>query len=215
MSDIFREVDEEVRRSQAEALWKRYGNLIIGLCVLVVIGVGGYRYFEWQKENAAAAAGAEFEAAISMLQGGKTVEGEAAIAKIAASGSGAYRTLAQFRAASDQAKKDPPGALKTFDALASDQTIEAAFRDMARLRAGMIAVDLEGFADVERRLLPLVSNNGSFRHQAHELMAASAVKAREMDKAQRYLDAIIIDRQAPADLRGRAEVLIGVTRGAK
>jgi hypothetical protein len=215
MSDIFREVDEEVRRSQAEAVWRKYGGLILGLCVLIVVGVAGYRWYEWQNEKAASAAGAEFETALNLLQSGKAPEGEAALARIAEGGASAYKALARFRLASEQAKRNPQAALKGFEALSNDQAVDPAFRDMARLRAGMLAVDLEALPDVERRLMPLVSGNGAFRHQAHEMMAAAAVKAGAMEKARQYLDAIIIDRQAPADLRGRAEVLIGVTRGAK
>jgi hypothetical protein len=215
MSDIFREVDEEVRRSQVEAIWRRYGWLIVGACILVVAAVGAYRWYEWQREKAAAAAGAQFEAAIELLQGGRTADGEAALTRIAAEGAGAYQALARFRIASEQVKRDPRQALAAFEALSNDQGIDPAFRDIARLRAGAIAVDLESLADVERRLAPLAASNGAFRHQAHELMAAAAVKAGDMDKARQYLDSIIIDRQAPADLRGRAEVLIGVTRGAK
>jgi hypothetical protein len=215
MSDIFREVDEEVRRSRAEALWARYGVVVIALCALLVAGVAGYRYVEWQKETAAAAAGAQFEAALNLLQSGKAAEGEAALAKITAGGSGIYKALAQFRAASEAAKRDPAAALTAFDGLAADAGLDGALRDMARLRAGVIAVDARPFAEVEQRLQPLISNNGAFRHQAHELLAAAAVKAGDMARARQFLDTIIIDRQAPAEMRSRAETLIGVTRGVK
>jgi hypothetical protein len=215
MSDIFREVDEEVRRSQAEAIWARYGGVIIALCALLVAGVGGYRYFQWQKETAAAAVGAQFEAAVSLFQSGKAAEGEAAMTKIAAEGSGTYKALAQFRAASELAKRDQAAALRAFDGLSADPALDAALRDVARLRAGALAVDSQALPDVERRLLPLTSGNGSFRHHAHELLAAAAVKAGDMPRAQKYLDSIIIDRQAPSELRSRAETLIGVTRGVK
>ncbi len=215
MSDIFREVDEEVRRSQAEALWSRYGALVIGLAALLVAGVGGYRYFQWQKERAAAEAGAQFEAALTLAQTGKTAEGEAALAKIAVEGSGAYKALAQFRVASELAKRDAAGAMRAFDAIAADPAVDGALRDIARLRAGAIAVDGQPLAEAERRLQPLIGDGNAFRHQARELLAAAAVKAGEMAKAQQALDAIIIDRQAPPELRSRAETLIGVTRGAK
>jgi hypothetical protein len=214
MSDIFREVDEEVRRSQAEQVWSRYGALIIGLCVLFVVGVGGYRYFQWSKEQAAAAAGAQFEAALNLFQTSKPLEGEAALARIATEGTGTYKALAQLRLGSELAKRDAPAALRAFDAVAADQTVDAGLRDMARLRAGAVAVDSQPFAEVERRLQPLTSGNGALRHHAYELMAAAAVKAGDFAKARQLLDTIIVDRQAPADLRVRAETLIGVTRGA-
>ena len=38
VSDIFHEVDEEVRREQLKKLWDRYGIYLIALAVLVVVG---------------------------------------------------------------------------------------------------------------------------------------------------------------------------------
>ncbi len=46
MSDIFREVDEEVRREQLKKLWERYSILIVAVAVLIVAGVGGWRGYE-------------------------------------------------------------------------------------------------------------------------------------------------------------------------
>jgi hypothetical protein len=215
MSDIFREVDEEVRRSQAEQLWSKYSGIILLACVVLVAGVAGYRFLEWQRETAAAAAGAKFEEALALVQSGKTAEGEAAMAKIAGGDAGIYKSLAQFRSAADLAKKDAAGALKAFDALANDATLDAGLRDVARLRAGAIAVDALPFAEAERRMMPLLSPNNVWRHPANELLAASALKAGELEKASKYLDTIILDREAPAAVKSRAEVLIGLTRGAK
>ena len=47
MSDIFDEVDEEVRREQFKKLWERYGNLFVALAVLIVAAVGGWRGCEY------------------------------------------------------------------------------------------------------------------------------------------------------------------------
>ncbi len=41
MADIFREIDEEVRRDRAAELWKKYGWLLTGLAVLAVAAMAG------------------------------------------------------------------------------------------------------------------------------------------------------------------------------
>jgi hypothetical protein len=215
MSDIFNEVDEEIRRSRAEAVWKRFGGWIIAACVLLVAGVGGYRYDQWRKEQAAAASGARFEAALAKFARNEGTEAEREMAALAADGAGGYRALAQFRNASELAKRDAAAGIRAFDAIAADAAIEAGLRDIARLRAAAVAVDTAPLADVETRLQPLTSATNAFRHQANELIAAAALRAGDNTKAAKHLDAIIIDRAAPAGLRARAETLIGVTRGAK
>jgi hypothetical protein len=215
MSDIFREVDEEFRRSRAEALWSKYSGLIFVACTVLVLGVAGYRFYDWQREKAASAAGAEFEAALQLVQSGKGAEADAALLKIADGDSGIYKSLARLRAAAETAKRDPAAAMRQFDQLVGDTVLDAGLRDVARLRAGAIAIDTQPFADAERRLAPLLSANNVWRHAAQEMLAAAALKAGDLDKARQLLDTIIIDRDAPPPIKARAEVLIGLTRGSK
>ena len=49
MSDIFQEVDEEVRRDKALEFWKKHQNLIIAGAALIVLATGGYRFYENRK----------------------------------------------------------------------------------------------------------------------------------------------------------------------
>ena len=107
MSDIFQEVDEEVRREQLKKLWERYGTLLIAACVLLVVAVGGWRAYEWWEAKKAAEAGTAFQAAIALSSEGKNKEAEDAFAKLAASGTSSYRMLARFREAAEVARRDP------------------------------------------------------------------------------------------------------------
>ncbi len=47
VSDIFHEVDEEVRREQLKKLWDRYGNYVVAAVVLLIAGIGAWRGYEW------------------------------------------------------------------------------------------------------------------------------------------------------------------------
>ena len=76
MSDIFQEVDEEVRREQLKKLWDRYGYLLIAACVLLVVGVGGWRTYEWWEAKKAAEASTSFQAAVALAGEGKNKEAE-------------------------------------------------------------------------------------------------------------------------------------------
>jgi hypothetical protein len=212
MSDVFREVDEELRRSQAEALWKRWGGLIIAGAVLLVAVVGGWRFWEWQRERAAAAAGARFEQALRLFQENKPTEAEAALQRIVAEDSGAYRALARLRLASELGRRDPAAAVALYDAVAVDTAVESALRDLARLRAGAALVDTAPLAQVEARLQGLAGASGPWRHTALELLAGAALKAGDGAKALRWLDQIVIDADAPPGLKARAELLMGLAR---
>ena len=120
MSDIFHEVDEEVRREKLKQLWERHGNLIVAFALLVVLAVGGWRGYDWWETQKAAESGAAFEAAVTLAESGKQAEAQEAFAKLAKDGSSGYRVLARFREAAELAKSDRAAAVKAYDALAAD-----------------------------------------------------------------------------------------------
>ncbi len=98
MSDIFSEVDEDLRREQFRKIWERYGNLILAVAVLIVVGVGGWRGWQWYEGKLAGEAGARFEAAVTLGEQKKFTEAEAAFNQIAAEGPKGYKLLARLRA---------------------------------------------------------------------------------------------------------------------
>ena len=46
MTDIFSEVEEDVRKERWEQLWKRYGVYVIGVATAVIVGVVGWQAWE-------------------------------------------------------------------------------------------------------------------------------------------------------------------------
>ena len=45
MSDIFREVDEEVQREKVETLWSRYQTPVFVIAGLIVAATGAWTYY--------------------------------------------------------------------------------------------------------------------------------------------------------------------------
>lgn len=216
MSDIFREVDEEVRRDKANEIWKKHGPKFLIAAVLFVAGVAGWQFWQAQQFRARAAAGAAFEAAIAEANGEKA-EAQTSLGTIAAGQAGSYPALARIRLASEIARtaKDDAGranAVSAFDSIAADSNLPTEWRELARLRAGLLLVDTAPLAEIERRLGPLITPTGLFRHSAREGVALAAWRAKEHAKALDALQAIILDAETPQGLRQRAELLLAVVR---
>ncbi len=215
MSDIFREVDEEVRREQLQRLWSRYGNLVIVLAILIVAGVGGWRAYQWWEAKKAAEAGSQFEAAVALSEQGKYDEARAAFDKLASTGTAGYRSLARFRAAEALAGNDPQAAIKAYDALATDSGLGQTMQDLANVRSGLILVDTAPYDQLLARLEPLTAADRTFRHTARELLALAAWRAGNVAQVKRWVDTIMGDPETPAAVRSRAEMLAAVTSGAE
>lgn len=215
LADIFHEVDEEVRRERLKRIWERYSALILFAAVALVAAVAGWRGYEYYQAQRAAEAGAQFEAALALAEGGKSEEAAAAFDKIAQTGTPGYRVLARLRAASVTAARDKAAAVKDFDAIASDMSVDANFRELAAIRAGFVLVDNAALADMEQRLEPLTGASRTFRHSARELLALSAFRAKDAAAIKRWADMIVNDAESPAGMRGRIEALLALSGIAK
>ena len=207
MADIFHEVDEEVRRERLQKLWDRYSIYIIGLAVLIVAAIGGWQANQWWEAKKAAAAGAQFETALSLSDEGKHVEADAAFGKIAAQAPAGYRILARLRVAAEIAQSKPADAVKAYDGLAADASLGSTLQDLAAVRAGMLLVDTASLADMQRRLDRVAEPGHAFRHNARELLALSAWHNHDFTAARRYIDMIAGDGETPPNTRARADVL--------
>jgi hypothetical protein len=208
VSDIFREVDEEVRREKLQQLWERHSNLIVAAALVVVLAVGGWRGYDWWEQKKAAESGQAFEAAVLLAEGGKQAEAQVAFAKLAQEGSGGYRVLARFREAAELAKTDPAAAVNAYAALAADSSLGVTLQDLAAVRGGLIMVDTAPLADLTARLEPLTAANRPFRHTAREILALGAWRAGDAAAAKRWFDLIATDTETPAGTRQRMDVLM-------
>jgi hypothetical protein len=211
LSDIFREVDEEVRRERLQQLWERHGNLIVALALLIVLAVGGWRGYDWWEDRKAAESGAAFETAVALAESGKQDEAQAAFSKLAKEGSSGYRILARFREAAELAKTDPGAAVKAYDSLAAESGVGRSLQDLAVIRAGLILVDTATPAELATRLEPLTASDRPFRHAARELLALGAWRAGDAAAAKRWFDLIATDVETPAGTRQRIDVLMTLT----
>lgn len=212
MADIFREIDEDVRRDRAIDFWKRHGNLMIGLALLAVVAMAGWKGYEAWRTGKAEAAGARFEDALQLAKDGKPEEAEKAFSDIARDAPAGYQSLARFREASELVKSDRAKGLAAYQALAADASLPATLRDVARLRAGLLMVDTATPAELKTALEPLLAAGNVFAANARELIGLAALKAGDYEGAGKAFDEIATDRQAPPSLKQRADMLLAIVR---
>ena len=139
MSELFDEVDEEVRREQLKKLWDQYSIYIIAGALLVIAAVGGWRGYQYLEAKKAAEAGAAFDRAVELSEQSKHSEAESAFTELAAKAPSGYRMLARLRAAAEVASRDPQAGAKLYDDIAADRNIGAPEQELARIRAGGFA----------------------------------------------------------------------------
>lgn len=212
---LMREVDEELRREQLQKLWEQYGTYMIGAAVALLVGVGGYKWWEARRNAAAERAGQQFEQALDMSGAGNTVDAQN-ILKTIGSGSGSgYPVLAQLALAGQAAKAgNTDAAISGFDAAAAkagDQLI----KDYARLQTVALKIDSADFTEVQNRLNDLIGDKSPWRYLARELLGTAAVRSGKLEEARSVLAPLSADPRAPSSVRERAGALMNLVVSAE
>ncbi len=207
MSELFDEVDEDVRREQLKKLWDQYSIYIVGAAFLIIAAVGGWRGYQYLEAKKAAEAGTAFDKAVELSEQSKHSEAEAAFNNLAATAPSGYRLLARLRVAGEVAIRDPQAAVKLYDDIAADRGVSALDQELAKIRAAQLLVETSTYPNLLARIESETAPAATFRHTARELLALSAWRANDMTSARKWLDMIANDGETPPGLRSRAEAL--------
>ncbi|EWY40005.1 hypothetical protein N825_03170 [Skermanella stibiiresistens SB22] len=217
MTDIFREVDEDLRRDRLEKLWKRYGALIVAVVLLVVAGTAGFvTWRNWQhseaetktQQLAEALRLAGTPAAQGGATGGDPKAAADALAAYAAQTGAGQGTLARFYEAGLRARDgDGAAATKIYDELAGSSAVAQVYRDLATLLSVTHQVQAGEPAQLRARLEPLTAESSPWRHSARELTALLAIRAGDKATAGKLFAQLQDDATAPSGVRNRATEL--------
>jgi hypothetical protein len=208
VADIFKEVDEELRRDHAAKVWKKYGHFVIGAALAVVLATAGYQAWTWWDVEQRTELSQGYAAAVDLLERGESAAAAAAFGEMAETGDG-YATLAAFNEARLLAEAGDTGAaIEAWDRLAASSAAGPAFRGAATLLSVMHQSDSGDPAELEARLEPLTTGNSGFRPIALELTALLALRRGDGARAREIYTEIADDRTAPVGLRARASQML-------
>jgi hypothetical protein len=216
VGDIFREVEEELRQERFEKLWQRYGKLVVGGAVAVILVVAGIKGWDHYRTAQRAAESAEFSTAVGLMSEGKNQDAAALFASLADNAGDGYATLARFNQATLRARSgDIAGAVAVYDAIARDGSVPEGLRGAATIHAAMHAMDAPDAdaAALTAKLQPLIDGGGPWRHSAAELSALLALGSGDDARARTLIQKVADDVDAPARMRARATEILAVIGG--
>ena len=206
---FIREVNEELRSDQLRFVWRRFGRLIIGAAVLVVLATAAYSAYRYWSGHRASDSGDQFTAALTLADQNKTDQALAALTAIEKDGHGSYPLLARMRAATLQAQKgDTAGAIAALTAIGKESGVPPVIQSAARLRAAFMLVETGTYDQVSAEAEELAVPSNAFRHSAREVLGLAAYKAGDFAKARQWFQAIVDDPESPRNVGNRAQMLL-------
>jgi len=214
VSDIFREVDEELKQDQYKKLWKKFGPGVIGVVVVIVATVGGYQAWQAWDLDRRLDQSDRYAAAMALQETGSIEAAEEALVALVEPEGDGYGLLAAFEQARLRVELgDSAGAIALWDQIAGNESAGDAFRGMADLLSVMHQIDDGDAAALEARLQPLTEVGSAFRPSALELTAVLALRQGDTARARELYTAVADDRSAPPALRTRATQMLEALDG--
>ena len=190
---LYREVWEEVNNDKTTAFVKKYYRQMLAVAIVIMIAVTGIQIGIREYHARQIARAVNYETAIENVDAN-------ALAAIGENTSGATADLALFQSyllTSDTAK---------IEKLANDGDTRD-FRDLAKLHVIGIRGDEMSGADVEKYLAELNTKSSPFYYTACLTIAQKYLSEDNRDAANKWLDKIINDSDAPASISATAQML--------
>jgi hypothetical protein len=207
---FIREVDENLRRSQAEEFFRRWGGWIIAAAVLLLAAVGGYIYWRNHQAQLAADQSEKLAAVMADIGAGNTRTVDQRLAEIQNQGSDEWAGLARLTGAAFALQKGNRNkAIEAYRAVAEDGDQPQAVRDAALLRGTALQFDSLKPEEVISRLEPMAKPESPWFGTAGELTAMAMLKQNRKSEAGRLFAAIAADKEVPGSLRARAMQIAG------
>jgi hypothetical protein len=217
VSDIFEEVDEELRAERAQKLLKRYGVYLVLAMLLVLLAVAGWQAWKWYEAKVNARIAKEF---LTALEGAASPAGDARkaallqLAAVANDSNAGYRTLGRLREAALKADTgDAAGAEALWTQVASDGSANPLLRDVAVLQSVLHRIDHGDPAVLEAELKPLAAPDNPWQALAREAEALIALRQGQTEAARGILKQLTQDVTAPDGVRAQATDLLAQLNG--
>mgnify|MGYP006271780175 CR=1 FL=1 len=159
MSDIFSEVDEALAQDRAMQIWQKYGGLIIGGIVAIIVLTGVLSYYGSYKTSQAK----ENTGQLVTAMGGDNSLSR--LSGFAAENEDRYGAIASLHAARLYSENnDTEKAMALFNELAKNKNVSSSLRNYAAIRA--IALKINGLEQGESAENELATLNKIIRDES-------------------------------------------------
>jgi len=214
VADIFKEVDEDLRRDNAAKVWKKYGAYMVGAAVAVVLAVAGVQAWRAYDLNRRSKLSDQFAAALESVAKGDTAAAQEALRQLGDPTAGGYHSLAALEEARILAKNgDVPGAVAIWDQIAGNSSLGPGLQTAALLLSVLHQIDSGDAPSLRARLEPLTAEGQPYRAAALEMSALLALRQGDTAAARTFYSTIADDRASPPGARARATQMLAAFKG--
>ena len=204
MSDIFQEIDEDLRQDKVARLWKAYGKYLVALAVFIILVIAGYRFIEHKNEKNREQTSELYELA---SETGRSGDKKAAIELLSDEmfdENRGYSIISKLKkAALAKSNNDLEGTEIVLKEIITNEDIPLYLRDLARLK--LFASDSDNNSS---QLEVLIEEEGPWKFLALELKGGIQLEGGNLKEARSIFKELTDDANTPNNLRRRASEIL-------
>ena len=203
MSDILRQVDEDLRKDKLLKVWRSYRIYIIGFILTMLISLSSYQYY---LSNERSKNEAIVEKYINTLNLNSNKTSVSLLTELEESGNSYIKGLAKLKRVEIYFNmKEKSQALELLLSISNDESLEKVIRDLAIYKYLMIQLDVldkkSYFSIIDAENL----KESKFAYLLKELKALKFLIEGDQVNSLELFQSIISDENAPIDVKKRSE----------
>ncbi len=169
MADIFDEVTEELRQDQFKEIWKKYQKLIFLSLFLIISIVGGYKGYQYYKNQKILDNSKLFFNALSKIDNNKLADAEKLLLQLEANENTGYYLFSMFALAKLNMEKGNYLLMeKYYTSIINNKSFEKFYRDLALIYLTINSKKISN-DDKIKRLKPIITSPNKLQSFAAEM----------------------------------------------
>ena len=212
MSDIFQEVDEELREEKYKSLWRKYKYYLIGSLILFILAITVNAFWKNYSLKEVNDRSERFFAAIEMSQKDKdsAINLLQEFSNEEASNSEYNVMMASFaEAAIRRSEKDFNGALTIYKNLIDKETSNF-YKDYAKLSSAEMLIALNNNKEAKVILDNLILSSSELKNIAMEYLGYIEINEGNISQARIIFKSIVEDAASTENMKNRSREVLSI-----
>ncbi|HPI62962.1 MAG TPA: tetratricopeptide repeat protein [Alphaproteobacteria bacterium] len=215
MNEIFREIEEDIRRDQMSKIWKKYGSWLLTIILAIILLTVILVWWRQQQENRQYERAIIYQNAQEIIASGNPLNAEDLLLSLIKE-EGGYSMLARFELAALRVKSgNLETAINIYSGISEDQGVYYPYRQLSMIKHALLLIEMpeinaNGLANMNKTLenslkapTPL-----ALALSINEVQVLLHLKLGQILEAKQGIIRIIDNPNAPVNMRRRLTELL-------
>ena len=210
MSDILRQVDEDLRKDRLLKIWRSYRIHIVGSILIILFFLSGYQYYLSSTQSKNETIAEQYINSINSMDINDSIE---QLLELNETKNPFIKGLAKLKRAElyfVTEKKEK--AIELLESISADESLNQIIRDLALYKYLMIQLDALDKEIYFKIIDSQDLNESKFKYLFKELKALKYLIEGDRINSIEIFESIISDESSPIDLKTRSEKFIKISK---